>query len=66
MQNSKNERKSNYGLWVIMLCHWEMLMMAKAMQEWGHWEMLIMGKAVQEWGRVYGKSLCFPSIVLRT
>lgn len=37
--------KVNYGLWVITLWHWEMLMM---------------GKAMQEWGRAYGKSLCLP------
>lgn len=37
--------KVNYGLRVITLWHWEMLMM---------------GKAMQEWGRAYGKSLCLP------
>lgn len=37
--------KVNYGLWVTTLWHWEMLMM---------------GKAMQEWGRAYGKSLCLP------
>ena len=37
--------KVNYGLWVIMMYHWEML---------------IMGKVMQKGGRVYGKSMCLP------